>query len=103
MDIKAITEKLIEFRNDRGWGKHHTGPELARSLTIEATELNRLFQWGNEPSTVGEYNNLEEELADIMIYCIYMFHKYGINPETAINEKIAKNAIKYPVPSEAVK
>ncbi|MCK5606593.1 nucleotide pyrophosphohydrolase [Candidatus Pacearchaeota archaeon] len=98
MNIQRIIDDLIKFRDDRDWLKFHTGPELARSLTIEATELNRLFQWGSDPEYgTQEYENLREEIADVMIYALYLADKYNVPVEEAILEKIEKNAIKYPV------
>jgi len=93
---EKFTSQLISFRDARDWEKYHTGPELARSLTIEATELNRLFQWGDEPTTTAEYNNLGEEIADIQIYLLYLAEKYNINIENEVEDKIVKNAVKYP-------
>lgn len=91
--MQNLIQKLIDFRDARGWQKHHTEPEIARSLTIEATELNRLYQWGQE----ADQERLEEEIADVMIYALYLCEKRGIDPIKAIHAKIEKNAIKYPV------
>ena len=93
MDYHKISQELIEFRNARQWGRHHTGPELARALSIEVSELNELFLWGEQP----EYSSLEEEVADCFIYLIYLCKKYKINPELAILKKIEMNAQKYPI------
>lgn len=93
MNTKKITKYLIKFRDDRNWGRFHTEAELARALTIEATELNRLYQWG----MAANAERLKEEVADVMIYALYLCEKRGIDPEQAILEKIEKNAIKYPV------
>jgi NTP pyrophosphatase (non-canonical NTP hydrolase) len=93
MNIKKILKQLIKFREDRNWGRFHTEAELARALTIEATELNRLYQWGK----TARQDSLQEELADVLIYSLYLCEKRGIDPEKAILEKIAKNATRYPV------
>lgn len=97
MNIQKTIDDLIKFRNARNWEQFHTGPELARALTIEATELNRLFMWGSEPETSSEYSNLGEEIADIQIYLLYLADKYNINIEHEVEDKIVKNAIKYPL------
>lgn len=99
MNIQRVISELIDFRNSReGWEELHTGPELARALTVEATELNRLFMWGKEPEYgTKEYANLREEIADVIIYTLYLADKYSIPIESVVNEKIIKNAIKYPV------
>jgi dCTP diphosphatase len=90
--MKDLTAKLIAFRDARKWGKFHTEAELARSLTIEATELNRLYQWGKTPDTIP----LAEEIADVMIYCLYLCEARDLDPEEIIHAKIGKNALKYP-------
>ncbi|MDD5513489.1 MAG: nucleotide pyrophosphohydrolase [Dehalococcoidales bacterium] len=91
-----IDKLLIDFRNARDWGQHHTGPELARSLMIEAAELNRIFQWPLMERPIDE-TALADELADIAIYTRYLCQKYGINLDAAIIAKVDKNAEKYPI------
>ena len=93
MNIREIWSKLIEFRVDRKWDKYHTEEALARSLMIEGAELNRLYQWGQNP-TIDE---LSDEVADCMIYCMYLCIERGLNPEQIIFDKIKKNAEKYPI------
>ena len=96
MNTQKILDRLVKFRGERGWQQYHTPQELSRALMIEAAELNRNFMWENKLSK-PDVENVKEELADIMIYCLYMAEGYGINIETAILEKIEKNAVKYPV------
>ena len=38
-----------------------------------------------------------EELADVMIYCIELATVYDVDIAAAIEEKMRKNAVKYPV------
>jgi NTP pyrophosphatase (non-canonical NTP hydrolase) len=92
---KEICNKLIDFREERNWQKHHTTAELARSLMIEAAELNRLYQWPLMDRTHTP-EEVKEELADIAIYLTYLCIEYGIDIEQAIHDKIEKNAEKYP-------
>jgi NTP pyrophosphatase (non-canonical NTP hydrolase) len=94
---KEITENLISFRNERNWQEHHTPEEIARSIMIESAELNRLFQWPLMPRKQDHIQQVKDEVADIAIYLTYLSIEYGIDIEQAINEKIEKNAIKYPV------
>ena len=90
--MDELTGELIEFRNIRGWEKYHTPENLAKSICIEAAELLKCFQWG-----MGwpDSQNWEDEFADIMIYCLYFAHAMGINIESAVLNKIRKNAVKY--------
>ena len=38
-----------------------------------------------------------EELADVMIYCVKLAHRFDVDIAAAIEEKMRKNAVKYPV------
>lgn len=43
-DIPA--KEILEFRDKRGWNKHHTPSNLVKSISIEAAKLLELYQWG---------------------------------------------------------
>jgi NTP pyrophosphatase (non-canonical NTP hydrolase) len=94
--MKEIIKKLIAFRDERNWEDFHTPPNLARSIMIEGAELNRNFQWGPEWKS-PDIENVADEVADVMIYCLTMCHELGVDPEKIILQKIEKNGIKYPV------
>jgi NTP pyrophosphatase (non-canonical NTP hydrolase) len=91
--MKEITERLKKFRDDRNWSQFHTPQNLAKSIMIEAAELLENYQFGSE----GDLENIKEELADIMGYCLLLSEHYGFDIKTIINDKIDKNEIKYPV------
>jgi NTP pyrophosphatase (non-canonical NTP hydrolase) len=90
--MNEIMARLKKFRDDRNWLEFHTERELARSLMIEGAELNRLYQWGESPTT----DRLSEEVADCLIYGLNICLKAGLDPIDIISQKIDKNAIKYP-------
>lgn len=91
--MKDITQKIIEFRNDRGWEKNDKPETLAKSIIIEAAELLENYQWGSEHADMV---NVKEEIADVVIYAFAMAHDLGFDMEEIIEEKLKKNAIKYP-------
>ena len=93
MNLQKIWQRLIDFREERNWGEYHTDEALARSLMIEGAELNRLFQWGQSPDN----ETLADEVADNLIYSLYLCINRGFNPVEIIENKIAKNAEKYPI------
>lgn len=93
--IDNITSKIIEFRDERDWEQFHNGKDLSMAISIEAAELNQLFLW-KKPDEVN-VEKLKEELADVLNYSFLLAHKYGLDVEEIILDKIAKNAIKYPV------
>lgn len=93
--IDKITSIIIEFRDERDWEQFHNGKDLSMAISIEAAELNQLFLW-KKPDEVN-VEKLKEELADVLNYSFLLAHKYGLDVEEIILDKIAKNAIKYPV------
>ncbi len=45
MDIKELQNKVIEFRDRRKWAQYRNPKDLAISLSFEAAELLKIFQW----------------------------------------------------------
>ena len=93
INMDELISEIIKFRNERDWKKFHTPENLAKSISIESAELLEQFQWQNE------YNEEEiaDELADVLIYCIYMASAMNLDINEIILNKMAKNAIKYPI------
>lgn len=92
--MNETLERIRKFRNDRDWNQFHTPSNLAKAITIEAGELLENFLWDDK-----NYNeqNVKEELADVMVYCVHMADALGVNIEEIINMKMDKNEKKYPV------
>lgn len=93
MDYDQTLELLKAFRDQRGWAKFHNLKDLAISANLEASEVLEIFQWrdANKPLSDEEKKHLQDELADTMIYLIYMFDKLGVDPGDAIKEKVHYN------------
>jgi len=91
-DLKNLIEK---FRTERNWGKHHSPKNLAVSIAIEAAELLEHFQWDNYREE--NKNDLEGELADIIIYCLFFAVSNNIDISKAVERKIDHISKKYPV------
>lgn len=92
--MKNITDRLIKFRNERNWQQFHTPENLSKSIVLEAAELLENYQWESGKENI---ENVKEELADIVGYCLLLCEHYGFDLETIMNEKIDKNEKKYPV------
>ncbi len=98
MNFEEATLKALSFREERDWSQFHNPKDLAISINLEAAELLEIFQWsGTDLSAASKTSEIKEELADVVIYCIYMADKLGINIADAISEKIDTNNKKYPV------
>ena len=105
-DLKTSVAELKRLVNDfvdqRDWHRFHAPKNLAMSLAIEAAELMEHFQWvsaeesrraGDDPDRLAAVG---EELADVLCYALAMANELGLDLSTAIRQKLAKNAQKYP-------
>lgn len=92
--MKETMERIKKFRDDRDWQQFHTPSNLAKAISIESGELLEEFLWDNDNFNL---QNVKEELADVMIYCIHMTNALDVNIEDIINMKMDKNELKYPV------
>ena len=97
--ISRETYNLVtKFRDDRNWKQFHNPKDLAISINLEAGELLEIFQWSADDLVCAEkLDRIKEELADTINYCILMADACGIDLDEIIREKVAKNALKYPV------
>ncbi|GGD22468.1 nucleotide pyrophosphohydrolase [Pontibacillus salipaludis] len=96
--MKKMIEKIIEFRNERGWELYHNEKDLAISISLEANELLENFQWKSSQEALLDKNqNTSEEMADILIYLVQMADKMNVDLEEEVYRKLDKNALKYPV------
>jgi NTP pyrophosphatase (non-canonical NTP hydrolase) len=84
---------LRQFVAERNWQQFHTPENLAKSISIESAELLELFQW-SEPSNLED---IKDELADVLTYCILLADKYDLDIEKIVLEKLEKTKAKYPV------
>ncbi|WP_133718727.1 nucleotide pyrophosphohydrolase [Methylocaldum gracile] len=103
MNIAAIQQALREFARDRDWDQFHSPKNLAIALSVEAAELLERFQWlkDDESHRLAErpedYRAVREEIADVLIYLLRLADLMSIDLEEAVQEKMRKNAEKYPV------
>ncbi|SFL73758.1 NTP pyrophosphatase, house-cleaning of non-canonical NTPs [Gracilibacillus orientalis] len=97
-EIEELIKEINKFRDDRDWRQFHNPKDLAISLSIEAAELLEDFQWKSSHAAVEtNMENIKEEIADVMIYCLMITSDLGLDTKQLIREKLEKNAKKYPV------
>jgi NTP pyrophosphatase (non-canonical NTP hydrolase) len=94
-DIKEITDRIVEFRDERDWAQFHNSKDLAIALSIESNELLEAFLWKSPQEAKKE--KIEEELADVFMFAFLLAHEQGINIKDIVIRKIEKNSEKYPV------
>ena len=91
--MEELKQLIIEFNEDRDWDQFHSPENLIKSISLEAAELLECVQWSSE----FNLEDVKEELADVMIYCVQLAIKLDLDPIEIMKSKIKKNAQKYPV------
>ena len=89
-----LWHRIDKFNKDRDWDKFHSPANLVKSISIEANELLECFQWNDNDYDIEE---VKEEFADVVNYCIQMSHVLNVDIIDIINFKMDKTEKKYPV------
>ena len=96
-----LREKINAFVAERDWAQFHTPKNLAMAMIVEAAELVEQFQWDtplqSQQLTPEKREAVAHELADTFVYLLRIAEVLKIDLIEATNEKIALNAVKYPV------
>jgi dCTP diphosphatase len=98
--LADLTISLRRFAEKRDWDKFHTPKNLACALITEAGELLEHFRWedfSSETLTDQKRREIEEELADILIFLVRLADKLGTDLPAAAVRKLALNEERYPV------
>lgn len=100
--IQEIKDAIYKFAEKREWFQFHNPKNLSMSIAIESSELMEIFQWCSNDdswdiSESEERVHIEEELSDIIIYCFSLANQLGIDISCAVDDKIEKNGVKYPI------
>lgn len=101
--IDDLIDEIVKFRDERDWRQFHTPKDLAAAIAIESAELQERFLWKSEALIAGELadppkmQKVVEELADVLIYSLLLAEGLEVDVVQAIREKLAANAVKYPV------
>ena len=99
--MERVMDKIRKFRDERDWKQFHDPKNLAVSISVEAAELLELFQWRNGEEAfrhaAENRERVSEEIADVAIYLLELVDVLGLDLEKVIEDKLEKNAKKYPV------
>ena len=96
--MEELIKKITQFRDERDWKQFHSPKNLATAISIESSELNEIFLWKKEKESFeADKSRVADEIADVMIYSILMMDTFNLDLFEIINNKISKNAIKYPI------
>ena len=94
-EVNDLTKKIKKFTEDRDWDQFHNPKDLAIAISIEANELLECYLW-KQPGEAN-LNSVKDELADILNYAFLFAEKLNLDPLKIVEEKMQKNAEKYPV------
>ena len=92
-ELKKLTEEVLAFSEERDWDQFRSPVNLAKSIAIEAGELLECYQWSDDADPA----KVEEELADVLNYCLQMAAKLNLDPAEIVRKKMKLNALNYPV------
>ena len=99
--LLSLRDALRQFAVERDWDQFHSPRNLAIALTVEASELLEHFQWIRDESpadlSTEQLAAVREELADVLLYLIRLADKLNVDLEAAAEDKLKKNAEKYPI------
>ncbi len=101
--VQELREAMARFVRERDWEQFHSPKNLVMGLSVEAAELMEHFLWveneasrqvAADPAKMGE---IADEMADVACYLLALSNTLGIDLSDAIQRKLVKNALKYPV------
>ncbi len=93
MTSERVRQAVTAFVAAREWAQFHTPANLAKSVSIEASELLECFQWNDDADPA----RVREELADVVTYCILLAERLGVDLDEIVLDKLALTEQKYPV------
>ncbi|MDI9489783.1 MAG: nucleotide pyrophosphohydrolase [Clostridiaceae bacterium] len=92
--MDQIKRVIRDFISERDWDQFHSPANLSKSICIEAAELLENFQWDEDKF---DFSAVQDELADILIYCFQLADKLALDVESIMLAKMKQNQEKYPV------
>ncbi|AME10008.1 hypothetical protein HMPREF1983_00862 [Gemella bergeri ATCC 700627] len=91
--MEELKDIITLFRKKRGWNDYNSEANFAKSISIEAAELLEHFQWDEKNFDKKE---VQDELADVLIYSLAMCYHMKVEPKEIIKEKLIDVARRYP-------
>ncbi len=101
--LEELKVKVKSFCSDRDWDQFHGGKDLAIGIVTEASELLDLFRFKSDDQiremfqSPGKFVEIRYELADVLFFILRFAQKFEIDLTVALQEKMERNAQRYPV------
>jgi NTP pyrophosphatase (non-canonical NTP hydrolase) len=100
--VASLRAAVAAFIDAREWQPFHSPKNLSMSIAIEAAELMEQFQWLTtdeaqaSASDPAERTAINDELADIVIYCLSLSNVLDLDISSAVLGKLRTNEQRYP-------
>jgi NTP pyrophosphatase (non-canonical NTP hydrolase) len=100
--LSALQDRLRQFVAERDWQQFHDPKNLAMAIASEAGELLSELRWVTSEKAdeiVREperRERIEREVGDVAIALLLLCDRVGIDLLSAVDRKIALNAVSYP-------
>lgn len=104
--LAELEEQVRLFCDARSWGRFHTIKNLAIGAVTEASELVEPFRFLTDDESQRFMETpegrvaIEDEMADVFFFLLRISQRHGVDLSGALERKLVKNAVKYPVPKE---
>ena len=101
--VAVLKDAVRRFGEERAWQPFHSPKNLVMGLAIETAELMEHFLWidgdasRSLPNDPEKRRQIGEELADVACYVLNLSNVLHLDLSEVIHDKMAKNALKYPV------
>ncbi len=91
-------QSALSFLEERDWAQFSDLKNRAIDLSVEASEVLELFLWTKDNTLQeGKEEDLADELADVYYALLLLAHDAKIDLNTALERKLEKSKIKYPI------
>lgn len=101
--VLELRNRVRAFVTDRDWESFHNPKDLASAIAIEAGELMEVLLW-KSPAEVETLvsdqairDHFIDELSDVVILCMSLANRLGVDMSDALLRKLETNADRYPV------
>ena len=101
--IFDLEQRIKKFCEERDWNQFHNPKDLAIGISTEANELLDIFRFKTSEQIAAMFQDsvrkvhIEEEIADVLFFILRFAQMNHLDLEQCLNDKLIKNAKKYPV------
>jgi NTP pyrophosphatase (non-canonical NTP hydrolase) len=101
--ITQLKDQIKRFCEERDWDQFHNAKDLAIGITTESSELLEHFRFKSADQVESmlldpqKRELISDEMADVLYSVLRFAQVYAIDLSSALEAKLTKNGIKYPV------